>query len=886
MTRATPLVCLTVLALVPSPLRAAGTVSQDVPVPGGMAAMARSLGIDPVPDRARFVAELARLTHQAADSRNTTRARAAALLGRAAASPSSSDETVPIPLSVALWGKAIFQRPLTPDAAVASIVGDARAAHLCYGLAALDDDTLQFFADHPASLTHLYEHDAALFAAFGNSVRIRSNRIVPPGGPGAAALWEAAVDEPLDRPESFLRKLLERDQGRLAYLYDTVTELDEPHARFALGLWNPDAAARLKRFKALIAVNRSAVPQWEPAKLPFTRPLHDIASILSRIRVEPDGSPSFLTLRSMWTWTFESSDVPSTAFRATGPAKDDGPIDAAWLAQAIVAADTRERRERIDQVAFAQRVFAGSDAAAVGDVLTAVRVFPRFRMLMLTLERMGIRQPSTYVAAARRAQQLSGLDQRREFLAFGQLQGVLALIARMTDVRVLDGPAADALTISLVRVPFTDGRYGGAIAKWIQQELRPVLTARLSPETIHSRDEALGLVTAAEPSLETLLLIALSGGPGRPLDAPAIEWEGNRYRLDIGTTEHRRISRIREKQGGLSIDAALAKATDEAVADALVSWVYAISIGDLDSPVLLSGTAMRRHDFDGGPGDRGLRIRTPWLAPRQEIAVGVPWHVSGSLLGLNVGLSTLSLRRTGGDNAIEAPTLSSNDRETFAAAVAMMNPFDLRDRDRDAIADAIDRGRRRVSSLAEVSAGFDDVVTTVRMDGWRRRALQWTIAHEPERIGALFSMTELLILGLDSGSAGGAGSATLDDLNAWGAAGLASTGCFCTRLARPNEWRLLIGRPQLGLMAEMVTDLNLHVAVNLRELRLPAAVAKAVLSAAVQDFIDEVRPTDFNDWLTLVRTAQRVPRERIEDYVSVATAEGPLMLQTADASHP
>ena len=70
----------------------------------------------------------------------------------------------------------------------------------------------------------------------------------------------------------------------------------------------------------------------------------------------------------------------------------------------------------------------------------------------------------------------------------------------------------------------------------------------------------------------------------------------------------------------------------------------------------------------------------------------------------------------------------------------------------------------------------------------------------------------------------------------------------------------------------------------LRELRLPAPVAKAVLSAAVQDFIDETRPTDANDWLTLVRSARMVPRERIEDYVAVATASGPLMQDEAGAA--
>ena len=110
------------------------------------------------------------------------------------------------------------------------------------------------------------------------------------------------------------------------------------------------------------------------------------------------------------------------------------------------------------------------------------------------------------------------------------------------------------------------------------------------------------------------------------------------------------------------------------------------------------------------------------------------------------------------------------------------------------------------------------------------------------------------------------------------------SGCLCTRLAPPRLWRLLSGRPQLGLMAAAVPDLNLHVAMMLRELRLPAAVAKVILEAATQDFIDEVRPTDFNDWLTLVRTARTVSRERIEDYVATATAVGPLVPDATNAA--
>jgi hypothetical protein len=65
----------------------------------------------------------------------------------------------------------------------------------------------------------------------------------------------------------------------------------------------------------------------------------------------------------------------------------------------------------------------------------------------------------------------------------------------------------------------------------------------------------------------------------------------------------------------------------------------------------------------------------------------------------------------------------------------------------------------------------------------------------------------------------------------------------------------------------------------LAELHLPAMLARAVLAAAVQDFVDTVRATDPDDWLTLIRTARSFSRTQIEDYVAAAAADGPLVLE-------
>jgi hypothetical protein len=213
-------------------------------------------------------------------------------------------------------------------------------------------------------------------------------------------------------------------------------------------------------------------------------------------------------------------------------------------------------------------------------------------------------------------------------------------------------------------------------------------------------------------------------------------------------------------------------------------------------------------------------------------------------------------------------------RDGFGATVAIMDPRALTDEDRDAIAARIDRGRRRVDALvpgkSDTSETTGAVARELRLDGWRAQALDWTARLDPGRIDSLFTMTELLVLG------GGSPSA----FSAWGTYALRTRGCLCTELASPGRWQSWWGLSQAGLPAALVADLPLRVAVVLHNLQLPAVLAKPVLAAAMQDFVDSVNPTDGNDWLTLVRAAQAIGPERFEDYVAAATADGPLLPDT------
>jgi hypothetical protein len=106
---------------------------------------------------------------------------------------------------------------------------------------------------------------------------------------------------------------------------------------------------------------------------------------------------------------------------------------------------------------------------------------------------------------------------------------------------------------------------------------------------------------------------------------------------------------------------------------------------------------------------------------------------------------------------------------------------------------------------------------------------------------------------------------------------LNAIGCLCTRLSAPGVWTALVGRPETALLTTTVGDLNLQVALALADMRLPAALAKSVLAIAVQDFVTHVQLAHGDDWLGRVRAARDIGRDRIEDYISVATINGPLI---------
>ncbi len=916
-----------------SPVTLAGAepdpVAEDAPVAGGVAALAAAAEVAPVPDRARFVAELARIIYSSPGSgpysNEPARRRIAAALADARKQPgatgaASPTEVVPIPLSAKLWSQ-ILGRSIDRGDLVGAILTDRTAALLCYSLAGMDDQTLQFFAGHPSVLSRLGERAAASFAAFGESLHIQDGRVVPPGGDAAAALWEAVVGERVNRPERFVQLLFESHRGRVAYLYDVLSHVDPPRLAFALGSSTGAQEERVNRFKRLAAVARRAFVEWDVTTAPFVRPPNAFGALFSRVRVEASGALAGGAQPAFWQRAFDES----VSSGPTAPA-----ADAAWLAELIVGQSARERERRLETFSFAQRVFGSVPAAGMDDALEAVRAFPSCPVLMLTLERMGMTTPSTYAAGARQAEHLTSLDAGRGSSALSQFQGALALLDRMVRARTITAATAEPLARDLFAVRVNDaGRYGGGIAAWMSDRLLPTLGAGKGID-----DVLLGAVT----------------GPRATGAATSVEWEGQRYHVDVGGAERQRLDRVRNRlesatfatvlglaalardlaRPGATLetarngadrltavvaelgsrtretardkdtlaairetlqaltairrpsdlpDARRAGAELETVADAmlgeaLLSLSYAINLGDPDGTILIAGDPSRRHDFGYGLPGRDARVKAMWGVALTETRSG-PSHLVGSALALDVAMAPLALRRITTDRVPESPMLNLMQRDSFAATVSVMDPRALLDKDRDEIAARIERGRARVDALGSNPGANDTIDALARdagLDGWRARALRWTARHEPGRVARLFSMTELLVLG------GGSPSA----FSTWGTYAMKTAGCLCTELAPPGRWQSWWGLSQAGLPAALVADLPLRVAVMLHNLQLPAVLAKPALAAAMQDFVDSVNPTDGNDWLTLAQAAQTIGRERFEDYIAAATADGPLLPDILD----
>jgi hypothetical protein len=432
------------------------------------------------------------------------------------------------------------------------------------------------------------------------------------------------------------------------------------------------------------------------------------------------------------------------------------------------------------------------------------------------------------------------------------LQGALALVDRARVARTIDLVAAEGLARSLFALPFGDaGARERALAEWIGGVLLPELARAVY-----------GSRPPGDP--ETTVLRAMAGDRVAGRDALlSFDWEGLWYHADPGRAEFARLERVRERQGGVGLAAALQSCASPVagagaecgLAEALVAIAYAAHVGEAEGPALAGEDPSRRHDF--GPD--------PWALPVEVSGPGVPWHVRGSLLGLERALARLSLHRLAGDALPDGPpTVNATQRRSLAVLAVVASPGERTDEGRDAVTAALEAGRLRVAALRSGDPAVASVAADAGLEPWRARALEWLLEHEPGARESFFSRVELLHIG-------GAGAHGRE----WGTADALGSG-LVARMPPARPLDDTAGRPPEPILGEVFADLGLRVAEFLGERRLPASVAPALLGALLPDLFAEARPVALDDRLGLDAWVRNLSRDRLDDALASLAGRGPL----------
>jgi hypothetical protein len=833
----------------------------DVPVPGGTATF-EMLGLQPA-DRGAAIALLARemFTQSASAIERAIAVRNfVAQLPQPGTTGAAVAEalTIPMPLTPDDW-RDVMQISSQTDL-FAALISNRPAMLVCAGALIADPSLRALLAHDRGLLRGIVRTAPAAFWQSARSLKVDHDRVIVPGGAAAEPVWEALVEIKVTRPADFFRALLVKDSGRLAWFYDTVATMTPD--RLAATLGAGPVQAQLEQARLLYEAFRSADSNWKLEEHPFLRGTTDPWIVSSQIAIS-DGAVAAPNAQWFWNELFDRTEIT----RKSAAAIKREPAATAtlgWLSQRITDSSAKERRDRFELVRFAQGAFGKVDGDAETEALIALGGYRRYPAVLLTLDRMEIASPHAYaraVEAARRIDdELSGKDERHAVVAF---QVALAILERMRLTHGIDAPTAERLVLSLADSvdpqpdnAQRDARPLPAIMRWIVTTLVDAIPPLAQP------DQWSGGKTA----YESRLLQALAG-PAAAATAPTLKWEGLDYRIDFHAAEHERLMRIREQIESPGLDAAIAGGDPDQITAALLTLIYVPALGDPEGPALLGADVAQRHNF-GLVGPAGMRREAlAWAVPREVVGDGSPWHVEGSLLGLDIALARLALRRIADDDMPVAPTINLNDQLTIARTVMTLNPRGLRDADRDRIVAAIARGRDRVTAAGANLQANLTLAAEAQLSPAVRQTLPWTMARQPEAAAALFGLRDFFWLGRPD--------LPRETLDRWGIFAESVDSRLRTKMAVPAPWEDYGGRSDSGLIATQAPDLILRLAEETARLKLPAPLVPLLLMYAAQDYWHDVDSRVPDDWPAMARQALALSPSRVEDYVA-ALAGGPL----------
>jgi len=197
-----------------------------------------------------------------------------------------------------------------------AFIADPSLCRLYLGLSKLEPVTAAAMHD-AGTLAHLRVY-AHVLDFFGGQFELRDGKAVVPGGARSAAAWGDLVGVSPDHGVEFFGKLLAKDDGWLASLYDALARIDTPVRDY---LTDP---VRMKRFYAAV---RGKITSPGPAR-PVFRSNSDMMLLTTRLDLDADGKPHVPGNLEVWKALFTNNpqaryDGKLTRLAATWKEPDD-----------------------------------------------------------------------------------------------------------------------------------------------------------------------------------------------------------------------------------------------------------------------------------------------------------------------------------------------------------------------------------------------------------------------------------------------------------------------------------------------------------------------------------------------------------------------------------
>ncbi len=173
-----------------------------------------------------------------------------------------------------------------------AFLSDPSLCRLYLGLSKLDRDTAEELRKAmPVQRLRAYSH---VLDFFGAMFEIRNGKAVTPGGARSAQAWTELVGISPDKGAAFFEKLLAKDDGWMASLYDALARINGPVKDY---LTEP---VRMKRFYAAI---KGRVTSPGPAR-PVFRSNADMMLLTTRLQLDASGKPHIPGSLEVWRELF------------------------------------------------------------------------------------------------------------------------------------------------------------------------------------------------------------------------------------------------------------------------------------------------------------------------------------------------------------------------------------------------------------------------------------------------------------------------------------------------------------------------------------------------------------------------------------------------------